>query len=577
MNNLNLLIKFLPNKLKIKSYLVFVSILLNTFLEILGIGTISIFLNFFINPEIITTKYPFFKYFQLETLNKNNLIIYGMTFISILFAVKMLMQIYFIYVERSFFNEITVLVQKKIYESYLLRNFFEVAKFDSSHIIRVFTSEAEHFRGYLRHFFLFTKELIIVFFILLILLKINWQVTSILLAVILIFITSFYFTFQKRLTKKGSLLLEKNKNIITFLKYSFELIKEVKVTAKEKFLQNNFYNTIHEREKMKLYHHVISSLPRLLMEFFIIFIILLISLYFINVLGDISNLIIYLSFLTVASVRLIPSLSVFGNCFTVFKFYKKSYHVICNELRKYELIKKKIYKKKIEINNMNEISLKNVNFSYSKKSQLILKNVNINIKRGDKIAICGTSGSGKTTLTNIICGLLKPSSGTIVIDEKNYEKKDYIFKKIIGFVPQENYLIDDNIKNNIIFFKKNKTFSKKKFDDILKLSNSKEFINKLPKGIYTQVGERGLRFSGGQRQRISLARALYDDPQILILDEPTSFQDKKNNDTIIKNITNLKNLTLIFISHSSYNPLLFNKIYEIKNKTISLKNNKKSQ
>lgn len=574
MSNLSFLIKFLPSRLKIKSYLIFLIILLNTLLEILGIGTISIFLNVFLNPDIVISKYPLIRSFEIETISRNNFIIYGMGIIALLFGLKVFLQIYFVYVERSFFNEITVLVQKKIYESYLLRDFFEVIKFDSSHIIRIFTSEAEHFRGYLRHLFLFSKEIVIAITIVLILLSLNWQVTIFLMLITISFVLFFYFTFQKNLTKKGSLLIESNKNIITFLKYSFELIKEIKVTSKEKYLQKNFYSTINNREKMKLYHHIVSTLPRLLMEFLIILLIFLISLFFIQILNDSSSLILYLSFLTVASIRLIPSLSIFANCLTVFKFYKKSYQVICNELKRFQNLKKKIYKEKLEINEMKEIILKNINFSYSKKNK-ILKNVNISIKKGDKVALRGISGSGKTTLVNLICGLLKPTSGNLIINGANYERKEYIFKKIIGFVPQENYLIDDSIKNNIIFFKHDKSFNNKKFKKILKISNTNEFISKLPRNIQTSVGERGLRFSGGQRQRIALARALYDEPQILILDEPTSFQDKKNNDVIIKNITNLKNLTLIFISHGNYNSKLFNKIYEIKNKTVKLKRNKK--
>ena len=290
--------------------MVFLIILLNTFLEILGIGTISIFLNVFLNPDIVLSKYPLISSFEIETISRNNFIIYGMGIIALLFGLKIFLQIYFVYVERSFFNEITVLVQKKIYESYLLRDFFEVIKFDSSHIIRIFTSEAEHFRGYLRHLFLFSKEIVIAITIVLILLSLNWQVTISLMLITISFVLFFYFTFQKSLTKKGSLLIESNKNIITFLKYSFELIKEIKVTSKEKYLQKNFYSTIDNREKMKLYHHIVSALPRLLMEFLIILLIFLISLFFIQILNDSSSLILYLSFLTVASIRLIPSLSI---------------------------------------------------------------------------------------------------------------------------------------------------------------------------------------------------------------------------------------------------------------------------
>ena len=239
-------------------------------------------------------------------------------------------------------------------------------------------------------------------------------------------------------------------------------------------------------------------------------------------------------------------------------------------MEKYETIKDEIYKEKNEIKNFVNISLKKINFSYDKK-ELILKNINLEIKSGEKILLKGASGSGKSTLLSIILGLLKPASGEIIINGQNFNNKNYTFKDIIGFVPQENYLIDDTIENNIVFFRNENSVNKKKIKEVLKASNSLDFINELSKGVQTQVGERGLRFSGGQRQRIALARALYGSPKILILDEPTSFQDDESNKIIAYNLINIPNLSLILISHSNYSRTSFSKVYEMKNKTLYLK------
>lgn len=564
------IIKNFPIKLKIRSYYVFFFILINSFIEVASLGSVAIFVNFFINPKIIINKYPVLDSFYIFSTQNNELIITGLSILVIFFAFKTIAQIYFLYMERSFFNQITVYIQKKIYESYLLRNFFETINYDTSHIVRTFTTEAEQFRTYVRHIFLFYKEIVILSALVIILLLINFKITIFLITFSVIFGIAFYTIFQKSLNKKGSSLHGLNKDVITLLKYSFELIKEVKVTAKEKFLKKKFYDSINLREKDKLYHQIISSLPRILLEFFIIIIIFLISLFLIKILNNVEILFIYLSFLIVASLRLIPSMNILGNCITSFKFYKTSYYTIIKEMEKYETIKNEIYKEKNEIKNFKNIVLKKINFSYNKK-QLILKDINLEIKSGEKILLKGPSGSGKSTLLSIILGLLKPSVGEIIINDQNFNNENYIFKDIIGFVPQENYLIDDTIENNIVFFRNKRFVNKKKIEEVLKISNSLDFINELSKGIRTQVGERGLRFSGGQRQRIALARALYDSPKILILDEPTSFQDDESNKIIAYNLRNLKNLTLILISHSNYPRTLFNKIYEMNNKTLYLK------
>lgn len=562
------ILKFLPNELKKKSIVIFIILFAVTLIEFFSLGSLLLLINSIFNPEILFKKIPaLFNFFSSEMSHKY-FILNALFIILAIFIVKTTLQIYFNYYERSFFNEITVNFQKRLYEKYLLINYFDISKVDSSNLIRIFTTEAESFRGYVRHLFLFLKEILILSMIIITLIIINYSITIVLFLISIIFFLLFYLSFNKKLKNKGNSLHKLNKKIITLLKYSFELIKEIKVNSREKTFKDIFYLTINKREKDKLFHHVIISLPRVLIELLVVFLILLISAYYIIILHDDGKeLLLYLSTLMLASVRLIPSLTIVGNCFTVFKFYHPSYKIIYNELLKHNSLSKIHYANKIEINKFNSIILNNISFSYSNKN--IFKNASLKISAGEKIIIQGKSGCGKSTLIHILLGLLKPNSGELLIDKIDYSKKEYSFKNMIGFIPQENYLIDESIKNNITFMHKmSEEVDEQKLIKSIKISNSLEFINNLSEGLKTNVGEKGLKLSGGQRQRVALARAIYTGKKFLIMDEPTSFQDKKGSKQIINNLIKIPNLTLIIISHSDYISNLFDKIYEIKNNII---------
>jgi ABC-type multidrug transport system fused ATPase/permease subunit len=463
-------------------------------------------------------------------------------------------------------------IQKKIYDSYLLRDYLQTLDFNSSFIIRNFTTEVEQLRNYLRNIFLLYREIIVILSFLGLLLYLNFFLTLFLIIITSILSYLFYVIFQKSLHTKGKIVQEYNANIIQLLNYSIELIKEVKVTSKEIYLRKIFFSKIDIREKNKLYHQIISILPRIILEFFIILLIFLVAITLVKVFEQTDLLFVYLSFLAVAAIRVLPSMNIITNCISTFKFYSPSYDVIKKELDTFESIKSKIYKNKKIINDFSSISLKNVSFEY-KKGISIFDNVSLDISRGDKILIQGVSGSGKSTLINIILGLQKATTGNLIINNLDCTNEEFIFQDLIGYVPQDIYFIDDNIKNNIALFEEK--IDKQKLNEALKISNSDEFVNNLPQKLDTLIGQKGLKLSGGQRQRLAIARSIYSSPKILILDEPTSSQDSKSNKKIIDNLLNDKDLTIIFISHVKYNSLLFNKIYDIQNKTVNLKTNDK--
>ena len=219
------------------------------------------------------------------------------------------------------------------------------------------------------------------------------------------------------------------------------------------------------------------------------------------------------------------------------------------------------------------ILLKNINFKY--KNNFVLKNLNLRIKKNTFIVICGKSGSGKTTLANVLLGLLSPSKGNIFVDANKIDKNNLRnFQNILSYVPQNVFLFNGSIQENISMENKNENVDKKKLNNVIKLSKLNEFIKNLRGKYKSKIGEDGINISGGQKQRIGIARALYRSPDIIILDESTNSLDKKTENEIIKYLKKLSNTkTVILISHNTEAIKHCDEIYELKNLKLSKKSN----
>jgi ABC-type bacteriocin/lantibiotic exporter with double-glycine peptidase domain len=226
------------------------------------------------------------------------------------------------------------------------------------------------------------------------------------------------------------------------------------------------------------------------------------------------------------------------------------------------------YIKNEEIIFNKSIKLKNVNFLYN--DNVILQNANMEIKRGSFIGLIGESGTGKSTFLNIIAGLLKCSSGKILIDnnEKNIYENNFWYDKI-SYVSQNVYLSDDSILNNIALGRKDKKIKLDEIMDIIEKVNLLDFVKNLKKGIKTFIGEGGGKLSGGQMQRIGLARAIYKNGDIFIIDEPTNSLDYNNEKKILNLLKTLKGKkTIIMSSHKKSNFHFCDKIFELSNRKI---------
>jgi len=343
-------------------------------------------------------------------------------------------------------------------------------------------------------------------------------------------------------------------------------VKEVLLLGKELYFINAFNNHNVKGANANQNQITLQQLPRLFIELFAIFtlsILILVLIYFNKPLDEILPV---LGIFSLAAFRLMPSISRVMNANQSIRFVLPALSILKSDINYTQFVEQK---EKIHLKFKNEIVLENINFSYNNQTKESIKELNIKIQPGDSIGIIGPSGAGKSTLVDIIIGLLEPTKGTIRVDGINIQNNLKSWYKLIGYVPQSIFLTDDTIKNNIAFGLIDEEIDITALNSAITAAQLSDFIQSLPNGIETIVGERGARISGGQRQRIAIARALYHNPEILVFDEATSALDDDTEQCVMNTINNLMNSkTLIIVTHKLQTVSKCNKVYKIDNGVI---------
>ena len=354
-----------------------------------------------------------------------------------------------------------------------------------------------------------------------------------------------------------------NQNIIE----GFNLIKEIKIFNKQSYFYKKFKLAYQELLKIFWYRSLFPSLPRVVLELSAI-IILSISLIIVIKSGsNLEEFLISFTFFVAAGYRLLPSLNKLINNYQRILFGKSAGDLIFSEL---DLIDKN--KSEINVSDLKfkeKINFKNTSFQFTENSKKIIDNANFQIKKGLFTGIIGESGAGKSTLVKLITGLLLPSEGKIFIDDNELKTNLSAWKNKIGYVSQDLILLDEPIINNIAFGELEKDIDLDRVKKAITLAELDKFVDSLDKGIFSVTGERGKLLSGGQMQRICIARALYRNPEILILDESTNSLDAENEKKIISTLqNNLKHLTIIIISHRESTIKNCDEIFKVQNKKV---------
>jgi ABC-type bacteriocin/lantibiotic exporter with double-glycine peptidase domain len=569
---------FLLQKKIYKNFL-FVIILLSfvTFFEILTLSLIVPIVSTFMQTKslisnVITSSFP--NSFTLLNTDKQLQIL--LLIFIFFFILKNIINIFLIHFKNYLIFEIFKSVSSKMYMSYIRQPFIFFLNFNSSVAIRNFQSEIPMFSRLVFSIITLIQDLVLTCSIIGFLFFINFLATLLIIIAISL-VGLVYFFFINNLLKKWaqSRIFYENLKIKNILE-SFQGIREIKISQTENNVLNLFNHNNSAASSNTQKERTLAEFPKIFFEILILFIFILIFIFLIKFGYSSSEIVLLLSVYFFSAIRIMPCMNRIIISIQNFKFCLPSMEIIykeCQKLKKSEFVRS-LDNSKLNFNN--EIKLDNISFQYPKNDLFILKNINLKIKKNSIVGIFGKSGNGKTTLVNIITGLLSPSSGSIYCDSTDISQETSSWQKLLSYVPQNVYLYDDSIENNIKFkiFEEKKDFNKSnviKMEQDFVLTNAIDlaglsaFIDSIQNGLQSTTGEHSAKISGGQKQRIGIARAIYKNSEILILDEATNSLDSKAEEEILNKLYNLKNkLTIIIISHNKDNFKICDQIFELK-------------
>lgn len=331
-------------------------------------------------------------------------------------------------------------------------------------------------------------------------------------------------------------------------------LKEIKIYGVENYFIKRFLNWQEKLSRQTVEYNVISNIPGIAMNVMGFGVLLVILLYLIITKGNLVNILPTMGLIAVCVQRLLPSAARISSAITLVRRYKPSVFIVRDALTLLSSKNKAMDSIKAECQALSFreiLSLKNVSYQYPGSEQYSLKNISLAIKKNTSIGIVGQSGAGKSTLVDVLLGLLPIQAGQICCDEVDISRYEHVaLSNLIGYVPQQTFLIDGSIKENITFGIPENEINWAQLDRAIKVAQLEKFIHELPKGLETPIGENGVKLSGGQRQRLGIARALYHDPEILIMDEATNALDSATENEFNESLLGLmREKTIIIIAH----------------------------
>ena len=482
-------------------------------------------------------------------------------------CIKAFFSIFNVYYQANYSQKITTYLSETLFRSYLYKDFNFHLKNNSAVLLRNVQIEINQVNYLISNLIQLISEISITIGIFVSLILLNPSAIISLFIFFTFLSIIFYRIIKNKLVNWGLDRQKNDENINLFLIQGFGGIKEIIQLDRSDFFINGYIKNVKEKGKLYVKTLFLQQVPRYFLE--LLFMIGIFFLFFYLLLNNKNTieLIPILGMLIFSAFRFLPSINKIISSIVAIRYSSPSLNIIYSEINSISI--SKYYKSLNKIKFTIKVELENIKFSYDNLNPTLDVKY-LGIKKGEIVGFYGESGSGKSTLINILMGILTPQTGDIKVDDSSILNNLGSWHRNIGYVPQSIFLLDDTIKNNIAFGIDEENIDINKIITSLELAQLENYNQIFKDGFNTIVGERGASISGGQLQRIGIARALYNDPEILIFDESTSALDNNAEKEIVNTIKNLsKTKTIIIISHNKFPLTICDIVYEIKDGKIN--------
>lgn len=545
---------------KLSLLLLGVMIFIGGFLETLGVGAMIPVVNALLAPDALQEYINGYEPLRglcealhIETVKQLTMaLLFGMMAI---YVVKNLYILFLTYKQNAFITQNRNKMISRVMAEFLNRPYEKYLGADIPTVFRITDSDIPQTFSLILAMLQLASEVVVSVLIFMVMLFSNVALTLFVIAVFGVMTLFIVKVFKPRLNKIGAKNQAIQSRIAKWRIQATYGLKDVKVLNREEFFVRNYYETGRVGADVARNYAVLNNTPRLMIETVFIVSMLAFMAVYISGGGDITAFATNIAAFAVAAVRVLPSVNRINTYITEIAYTQPSLDFVYENLQEgmktdEMLAKRRAQSQTQKLKLEDKIELNHISFHYPDSDKAIFKDAHMIVPKGKSVGIIGASGAGKSTIVDVLLGLLHAQEGQITCDGvdifKNYES----WLAQVGYIPQSIYLIDESIRDNIAFGIDADRIDDARIWEVLEEAQLKEFVQELPEGLDTTIGDRGVRLSGGQRQRIGIARALYNDPEILVFDEATSALDNDTEAAVMEAVNSFHGRkTMIIIAH----------------------------
>ena len=542
-----------------KLFFVWVLVLIGMILELLSLGLIIPFMGL-LTQDDYASKFPSL-YSQLGQPSQQEILVVGVLFILLVYLIKAVFTYYSNWVQRAFLNKAKARLSNEIFQRYLRQPY----SFHLDHNSSTLITNAENGRtivsGGLEPLLVLLTDGLIASGMFVLLLLVEPIGTLCVLVLFAAASVLFQFSTRKRIHDWGIAKKIESRLVLKHLQQGLGGAKEVKIMGREQLFLEEHKKSVNASMEVDRRFMMLQIIPRLWLELLAIVGLVVLVLAMIGSGDSVSQILPVLGLFAATSFRIIPSINRIMASVQTLGYSKPIIQSVFDDL---QLSVPETPKVGTEIKFNTSVCFNNVSFKYSNAAGNANDDLSFCIGKGEAVGIIGHSGAGKSTLVDILLGLLQPTAGEVLVDGLDIQHNLRSWQDHIGYVPQTIYLVDDTLARNVAFGLPDDKVDHDAVARSIKAAQLDEFVASLPDGINTIVGERGVRLSGGQRQRIGIARALYNDPEILVLDEATSSLDTETEQGVMDAVKELLGTkTIVIIAHRTTTVSYCTKVYKM--------------